>query len=61
MIAGLCQGNIIAPLIFNGPCNSAVFEAYIKTQLIKQLKRGQIVVMDNISFHKTAEVAELIK
>jgi putative transposase len=28
MIAGLCKGRIIAPLMFEGSCNKEVFENY---------------------------------
>ena len=34
---------------------------YIKDFLIKELKQGQVVVMDNINFHKRKEIEELIK
>lgn len=61
MIAGLCNKKIIAPLVFEGTCNSILFETYIKDFLIKELKQGQVVVMDNINFHKRKEIEELIK
>lgn len=61
MIAGLCQGNIIAPVVFEGTCNRVFFETYVETMLIKDLKAGQIVVMDNINFHKTAKVKALVE
>ncbi len=61
MIAGLCKGNIIAPIIFEGNCNKEIFETYIKTTLIKELQPGQTVIMDNISFHKSSKVKELIE
>jgi transposase len=61
MIAGLCNKKIIAPLIFEGTCDSAVFEAYVKDFLIKELKPEQVVVMDNINFHKRKEIERLIK
>jgi transposase len=61
MIAGLCNKQIIAPLIFEGNCNKEVFETYVETTLIKALRPGQIVIMDNINFHKTSKVKELIE
>lgn len=61
MIAGLCNNKIIAPIIFEGTCNKEIFETYVGTVLIKELTPGQLVVMDNINFHKTDRVAELIK
>lgn len=61
MIAGLCNNRVIAPCIFEGNCNKGIFEAYVETMLIKELKPGQVVILDNISFHKTTKVKSLIE
>jgi putative transposase len=61
MIGALCGKEIIAPLVFEGTCNKELFETYVRAILIKELKPGQIVIMDNISFHKTDRVKELIE
>lgn len=61
MIAGLCHKEIIAPIIFDGNCNSNIFETYVRDILIKELRHGQVVVMDNINFHKNSEVKRLIE
>ena len=61
MIAGLCQNKIIAPLVFEGTCDSITFETYVKDFLIKELKPKQLVIMDNINFHKRKEIEDLIK
>jgi len=61
MIAGFCNDSIIAPLVFEGTANSELFETYVKEVLIKELKPGQVVVMDNINFHKRKKIEDLIK
>lgn len=61
MIAGLCHQEIIAPVIFAGNCNKDIFETYVRDILIKELRYGQIVVMDNINFHKSPKVKQLIE
>lgn len=61
MIAGLCNHKIIAPVIFEGSCDTEVFLSYVEQILIKELNHGQIVVMDNINFHKNPKVKELIE
>ncbi|WP_445668669.1 transposase [Orientia tsutsugamushi] len=43
---------MIAPIIFEGNCNEEIFTTYVETILIKELYPGQIVIMDNINFHK---------
>ena len=49
-----------ACLAFDGATNAACFEAYVGECLVPTLRPGDIVVMDNLSCHKTAEVARLI-
>ncbi len=49
-----------ACLAFDGATDSACFAAYVGECLAPTLRPGDIVVMDNLSCHKTAEVARLI-
>jgi transposase len=48
-------------MIFNGSCNTKLFETWVEELLIKELKPGQFVVMDNASFHKSQKTRELIE
>ncbi|HEY0937691.1 MAG TPA: IS630 family transposase [Trebonia sp.] len=49
-----------ACLAFDGATDSACFETYVGECLVPALRPGDIVVMDNLACHKTAEVARLI-
>jgi transposase len=49
-----------ACLAFDGATDAACFETYVERCLVPTLRPGDIVVMDNLSCHKTAEVARLI-
>ena len=49
-----------ACLAFDGATNTACFEAYVGECLAPTLRPGDIVVMDNLTCHKTAEVGRLI-
>jgi hypothetical protein len=49
-----------ACLAFEGATDTACFEAYIGECLAPTLRPGDIVVMDNLTCHQTAEVARLI-
>ena len=44
-----------------GATTSAVFEAYVEQVLAPMLRKGQVVVMDNLSAHKGERVGELIE
>jgi transposase len=60
MIGGLCDKQFQAPFMFEGHCNTAIFEAYIEEVLVPALKPGMSVVIDNASFHKSAKIKKLI-
>lgn len=51
----------IAPLTFHGTCNTEFFNKWIEEFLITELKPGQTVIMDNVSFHKSPKTKELIE
>ena len=46
---------------FQGSLNGKNFLSYVKNTLIPTLKKGDIVVMDNLSCHKVKEVKEAIE
>jgi transposase len=48
-------------LSVEGSTTSVVFEAYVQQVLAPSLRRGQVVVMDNLSAHKGKRVKELIE
>jgi transposase len=50
-----------ASLVVEGSTNRAVFETYLQDVLCPTLKRGQVVVMDNLSAHKGERVRKLIE
>jgi transposase len=61
IIAGLVNNKSIAPMVFNGFCNTDLFNNWVEHFLIKELQIGQVVVMDNASFHKSQKTKELIE
>lgn len=61
MIAGWCQRQVIAPMTFKGYCDTALVEAWVQRFLVPQLQPGQVVVMDNASFHKATTIREQIE
>lgn len=61
IVSGLCQGKLITPLTFEGCCNRKVFEKWLEEMLIPQLKPGQIVILDNATFHKGEKIRQLIE
>jgi transposase len=48
-------------LAVEGATNSDVFETYVERVLAPTLRKGQVVVMDNLSAHKGERIRELIE
>lgn len=61
MIAALCQQQLLAPFTVEGACNRVVFEIWLETCLIPLLKPGQILVIDNATFHKGERIEQLVQ
>ena len=47
--------------MFDGPINGESFRAYVEQQLVKVLKPGDIVVMDNLGSHKSPTIRQMIR
>lgn len=60
-IAGLRHDGVIAPAIFDGAINGALFLAYVEQVLVPALRPGDTVVMDNLASHKVAGVRQAIE
>src|SRR5262245_22422142 len=60
-IAGFRQTGIVAPMVIKGAMNGEAFLAYIEQCLVPALRRGDIVILDNVSFHKVAGIEEAIQ
>ncbi|ETZ06808.1 hypothetical protein P618_201025 [Holospora obtusa F1] len=59
--SGFTNKAVIAPMVFNGSCNTQLFEAWVAQFLIKKLKPGQVVIINNASFHKSKRIREFIE
>jgi transposase len=60
-VAGLRLNGMVAPMVLDGPINRDAFLAYVNQVLVPELAPGHIVVMDNLSSHKSAGVREAIE
>ncbi len=53
LVAALGWNGIQAPLLFEGAMTRLTFEGYIEEVLAPTLRRGEIVLLDNLSAHKS--------
>ena len=58
--AQLVHLHLIAPFVLDGPMTGEVFRAYVEQFLAPALAPGDVVVMDNLSTHKVAGIAQAI-
>jgi transposase len=61
MLCALRVDRIEAPLAIEGAMDSMVFRGYVQRMLLPTLQPGDVVVMDNLSPHKTQGVQDAIE
>lgn len=61
LLAALSTQGVQAPWLLEGPMDGAAFEVYVERVLIPTLRSGDIVLMDNLSFHKAPRIRTLIE
>lgn len=61
LIGALDHDGIRCSMTVDGAINADVFEAFVEQVLLPTLRGGELVVMDNLSSHKSCRVRELIE
>ena len=61
MIAAWCQKQVLAPCTYQGYCDSLLVETWFEKCLLPVLKKGQVVILDNASFHRQAPLRALLQ
>ncbi len=60
-IAALRHDWLDAPWVIDGPINRDLFDLYIETQLAPILQTGDVIILDNLSVHKSPEAARTLR
>jgi transposase len=60
-VAGLRVDGVVAPMLLDGPMDRDAFRAYVQQVLVRQLRPGDTVIMDNLPAHKNAGVRKAIE
>lgn len=61
LIAGLRHDGLSAPWVIQGAMNRTAFNVYVETQLAPTLAPGDVVILDNLSVHKSARAEAAIR
>ncbi len=60
-VAGLRRDGLVAPWVIDGAINREAFETYVEKVLVPELRRDDVVIMDNLSSHRGAKVRAMIE
>jgi transposase len=61
LVAALRHDRITAPCVFDGAINGERFLAWVEQGLAPTLRRGDLVIMDNLPAHKVQGVREAVQ
>lgn len=61
MIAALNKEKIVAPMTFEGYCDTEVFNGWFEQFLAPILQPGQTLILNNATFHKSKKTVEFAK
>jgi transposase len=61
IIAGMSNGKIVAPLIYNYNTDALFFNTWLEHHLIPELQEQSVIIADNASFHKTKKAIEIVE
>jgi len=61
LLAALSPAGLGAAMTLEGAANTAAFTAYVREVLCPTLRPGQLVLVDNVSFHRAEAIRELIE
>lgn len=56
IVAAQLGKEIISPLVYSGTMDSSLFEYWFEKQLLPALPPDAVIVMDNASFHRRAQL-----
>ena len=61
IIAASQHNKLVAPLVFQGHCNTEVVEVYFEQVLLPVLPPGSVIVLDNARFHQSPTTQKLVE
>ena len=60
-ICAMRNSGLTAPMVISGAMNRERFDIWVETQLAPILSKGDIVILDNVAFHKSKKAETLIR
>lgn len=60
-VAAMTTTGMLTAVAYDGAVNTEAFVGFIEQFLVPQLKPGQVLILDNLPAHKSAEVDRLVE
>ena len=61
IIAASQENKLVAPLVFQGSCNTEGVDVYFEQVLLPELPPGSVIVLDNARFHQSPTTQKLVE
>lgn len=61
LISGVRLGEVVAPWVIDCATNTLAFETYVEKILVPELRRGDVVIWDNLKPHHAPTVIEAVE
>jgi len=61
IVAAQCEGEIIAPYVYEWSTNAVWFETWFEWHLCPSLKSKSVIIMDNAKFHRKTRLSQIAK
>ena len=61
VVAALRVDGLHAPAVFDGPIDNPTFLAYVEQVLVPTLRPGDVVILDNLSVHRSPRAAAILR
>jgi transposase len=61
IVAGLSGGTVVAPMMYECSMDSDLFNFWLEHQLLPEMPKNSLIVMDNASFHTSEKTKALVK
>lgn len=61
VVSALKDKKFLAPMCFEGTCDTDLFNAWLQQVLLPNLTPGHVLILDNASFHKSVTTRQLVE
>ena len=61
IIAGYCNGKILAPFLYDGKADADLVEGWFETCFLNVVPKGSVIVIDNASIHKKDTLFDVVE